>query len=227
MYRESINELIKWKNSHRRKPMIIEGARQVGKIRPHIIKFMLKKLLFVTVSSFLLSLTAAVSVYASYTDDTNTQVSDIPPEYKEVLAIQIRDIANIGCATAPTGQSVTMLSFGGTCDNEYFKGAVMPGGIDCQSTENGTTTLSARYMLKGVDCAGDSCTIFIENSATANSNISKPKITTDSRVLAFLNDSDLVGILDNNGPFTIRILAPKYEAEPKLDRDQDWLKLHD
>lgn len=31
MYRYAINELIKWKNSRRRKPLIIEGARQVGK----------------------------------------------------------------------------------------------------------------------------------------------------------------------------------------------------
>ena len=31
MYRESINELIKWKNSKRRKPLVLEGARQVGK----------------------------------------------------------------------------------------------------------------------------------------------------------------------------------------------------
>lgn len=31
MYRESINTLIKWKESSRRKPLIIEGARQVGK----------------------------------------------------------------------------------------------------------------------------------------------------------------------------------------------------
>lgn len=31
MYRESIKELVKWKESHRRKPLIIEGARQVGK----------------------------------------------------------------------------------------------------------------------------------------------------------------------------------------------------
>lgn len=31
MYREAIKELIKWKESHRRKPLIIEGARQVGK----------------------------------------------------------------------------------------------------------------------------------------------------------------------------------------------------
>lgn len=31
MYREAIKELIKWKESKRRKPLIIEGARQVGK----------------------------------------------------------------------------------------------------------------------------------------------------------------------------------------------------
>jgi len=31
MNRHAINELVKWKNSHRRKPLIIEGARQVGK----------------------------------------------------------------------------------------------------------------------------------------------------------------------------------------------------
>lgn len=31
MYRYAINELIRWKDSRRRKPLIIEGARQVGK----------------------------------------------------------------------------------------------------------------------------------------------------------------------------------------------------
>lgn len=31
MYREAIEKLIKWKSSNRRKPLIIEGARQVGK----------------------------------------------------------------------------------------------------------------------------------------------------------------------------------------------------
>ena len=31
MYREAIKELVKWKDSKRRKPLIIEGARQVGK----------------------------------------------------------------------------------------------------------------------------------------------------------------------------------------------------
>lgn len=31
MYRESIKELVRWRESHRRKPLVIEGARQVGK----------------------------------------------------------------------------------------------------------------------------------------------------------------------------------------------------
>ncbi len=31
MYRDAINELVRWKESRRRKPLIIEGARQVGK----------------------------------------------------------------------------------------------------------------------------------------------------------------------------------------------------
>lgn len=31
MYRVAIEKLLKWKQSKRRKPLIIEGARQVGK----------------------------------------------------------------------------------------------------------------------------------------------------------------------------------------------------
>ena len=31
MYRNKIEELIRWKNSKDRKPLIIRGARQVGK----------------------------------------------------------------------------------------------------------------------------------------------------------------------------------------------------
>ncbi len=31
MYREIINDLLKWKKSNSRKPLIVHGARQVGK----------------------------------------------------------------------------------------------------------------------------------------------------------------------------------------------------
>ena len=32
MYRTAIEQLIEWKSSRRRKPLIVEGARQVGKM---------------------------------------------------------------------------------------------------------------------------------------------------------------------------------------------------
>ena len=31
MYRTAIEKLAEWKDSHRRKPLVVEGARQVGK----------------------------------------------------------------------------------------------------------------------------------------------------------------------------------------------------
>ena len=31
MYRETINKLVKWKESENRKPLLLEGGRQVGK----------------------------------------------------------------------------------------------------------------------------------------------------------------------------------------------------
>ena len=31
MYRKAIEKLKEWKDSHRRKPLVVEGARQVGK----------------------------------------------------------------------------------------------------------------------------------------------------------------------------------------------------
>jgi len=37
MFREIINDLIKWKESKDRKPLILEGARQVGKT--YILKY--------------------------------------------------------------------------------------------------------------------------------------------------------------------------------------------
>lgn len=132
----------------------------------------------------------------------------IPDNYREILSIRITDIAKSCHISADDGMSVSLLSFGGSCDNEFFKGTVLPGGYDCQLTEGSQTTLSARYVMEGVDSAGDCCKIFIENNATAGSKLSKPKIITDSRTLSFLNTSELIGFLDDSGPFTIRIFAP-------------------
>lgn len=61
-------------------------------------------------------------------------------------------------------------------------------------------------MLVGRDCSGDSCHIFIENNAKQGASYSLPKIYTDSKVLAFLNSSELIGYLDKtNRQFYVRI----------------------
>lgn len=49
MERTSIKELVKWKDSSRRKPLVIEGARQVGKT------WLEKSLHVKTTSSWLMS----------------------------------------------------------------------------------------------------------------------------------------------------------------------------
>lgn len=136
------------------------------------------------------------------------QPASIPDNYKEVLAIRISDIDKSSEVKADSGQSAVMLGFGGECDNSFFKGKVLPGAFDCQRHSDGITTLSARYVLEGIDSAGEKCHIFIENNAFNGSDISKPRIITDSKALSFLNNADLIGKLDNSGPFTIKIYAP-------------------
>jgi len=102
--------------------------------------------------------------------------------------------------------SVTMLPFGGHAKSKYFKGDVLPGAFDTQKTFGKSTSLSARYVLEGIDCEGQKCRIFIENNATSDSQFTTPQILTDSKALSFLNNSKLIGMLDSkSGQLYIRI----------------------
>lgn len=132
--------------------------------------------------------------------------------YKEILAITITDAKMASSVCCEKDRWAGLVSFGGHCDNNYFKGDVLPGGFDNQKKEHGISTLSARYMLRGVDNRGDSCKIFIENNALEGSIYSSPKVFTDSKALSFLNHSELIGYLDSDGKFTIRIYAPDSET---------------
>ena len=59
---------------------------------------------------------------------------------------------------------VNMVSFSGYAEGEYFKGNILPGAVDTQTVlPDGSTHLSARYMLKGIDQNKDSCRIYINN----------------------------------------------------------------
>ena len=73
---------------------------------------------------------------------------------------------------------VNMVSFSGYAEGEYFKGNILPGTVDTQTVlPDGSTHLSARYMLKGIDQNEDSCRIYINNQAIL------PKDTPDLPLL--------------------------------------------
>ena len=50
------------------------------------------------------------------------------------------------CAT------VQMISFDGRCDGDYFRGEILPGGVDTQIYyKDQPSKLSARYLVRGAD----------------------------------------------------------------------------
>lgn len=102
-----------------------------------------------------------------------------------------------------------MLLFDGTCKGDYFNGTVLNGGVDTQMIyPDGTGTLSARYIVEGVDNKGNTCRLFIENNAKLGQGqiVTEPKIVTDSKELKWLENAKLVGrIEDEDGQLVIVI----------------------
>ena len=99
---------------------------------------------------------------------------------------------------------VNMVSFSGY-------GNILPGTVDTQTVlPDGSTHLSARYMLKGIDQNEDSCRIYINNEVTSDTpkGYTRPTIVTDSRLLSSLITGKLVGKIDTTGgSFKIRIFV--------------------
>lgn len=116
----------------------------------------------------------------------------------EILRIHIQ----LGDALALDSPSagVRMIPFGGWCDSALFKGKVLPGGVDTQLfPDEKRGTLSARYMLEGVDSAGKSCKLFIENEANlepGKETITTPSVKTDSECLSWLETASLYGTME-------------------------------
>ncbi len=134
--------------------------------------------------------------------------AEVPAGHKEVLTIKI-DISGTQTVTADT-LSVTMIPFAGSVDCANFKGEVLPTGVDTQIGRSARRTLSARYMLKGKDLAGQDCSIFVENNGDMSEVYTHPFIVTDSKALAYLNGAALLGQLDfSTGGLVIRIYCPE------------------
>lgn len=116
---------------------------------------------------------------------------------KEVLTFDV-EITGDEAVKGKSGEA-EMVFFGGTADCENFHGRILPGGIDTQTQWPGQPrTLSARYILEGVDKAGQSCRIFVENNGTVREEgelITTPRILTDSEALACLEQEELFGTI--------------------------------
>jgi len=92
---------------------------------------------------------------------------------------------------------VQMIPFSGRVESSLFTGVILPGGVDTQTyNPEGEGSLSARYMLRGTDCEGKTCTLFIDNCAQVNhggETITRPRIMTDSKALRWLESASLTG----------------------------------
>lgn len=104
-------------------------------------------------------------------------------------------------------QNVNMIRFTGYAKSQYFQGEILPCGIDLQrSKAGGSTTLSARYILEGMDSNGDKCRIFIENNGVTDENgiiTTKPVIVTDSKALGWMETADLTGTITSENDMVI------------------------
>ena len=113
----------------------------------------------------------------------------------ELFKININITDTIKLENAQT--TVQMILFDGSCDSSLFHGKILPGGVDTQRYfADGSGSISARYMLQGVDADGLPCRIFIENQAEVKNGTFKkttPKIYTDSPCLKWLETADLCG----------------------------------
>ncbi|MFD0674421.1 DUF3237 family protein [Cohnella sp. GCM10027633] len=121
-------------------------------------------------------------------------------QFEEIFTVHVQ-IGNVSELRNRDGDSVVMILFTGHATGKYFEGIILDGGVDTQviGKHGDRHTLSARYILKGRDHAGQSCEIYIENNGNFDKNLNNalfrtsPKIITNSEALSFLHHALLVG----------------------------------
>ena len=80
-------------------------------------------------------------------------------------------------------RDITVIPFGGEAEGEKFRGTIAECAADTQKIpKGGEAMLSARYLIRGKDCAGNDCQVFIENQGCFSGGF-VPTIVTDSPVL--------------------------------------------
>ncbi len=118
---------------------------------------------------------------------------DYKADYLFKIDVVLDDINEV--KSGHTG--ICMILFHGRMDADFFHGEILPGGVDTQiEYEGGRKTLSAKYIIKGVDSNGNECSIFVENTGTVeehNEIVTRPKFITDSSLLKWLEEDRYVG----------------------------------
>lgn len=126
--------------------------------------------------------------------------------HREILCIHVHIT---GSEEKQEGEeTVCYIHFAGACENEYFKGRILPGAVDEQHYRQGQqVSVCAVYELEGQDCKGNACKIGIVNQK-AEDGCFRPKVRTDSPELVFLNHSTLLAALEfYAGGLTVRIFT--------------------
>lgn len=125
---------------------------------------------------------------------------------RELLTIQVI-ITGSKVITEEDGYRECEVYFTGYCDNDLFKGSILPEGVDVQKQYGDEpAVLRAEYTLVGKDCEMNECTIHIVNQKKGLRY--KPTITTDSKALEYLNDLELTAALEDfPGGLTVRIFG--------------------
>ncbi len=110
--------------------------------------------------------------------------------------------------------SASLVLFGGNVRGELFSGNILPGGVDTQTTKDGKTTLSARYIAEGTDKEGVPTKLFIENNSNGDDDETVPHILTDNMALSWLETADLRGRIKPSAEgVIIEIFCPKNEIK--------------
>ena len=122
---------------------------------------------------------------------------------EQLLEIHVRCFEAI--SVKGRNRSIVMIPFDGNAEGLLFSGRVNGQGVDTQTIEERSVTLSARYMLEGKDAEGNSCRIFIENQGNMETGL-HPRIVTDSPLLRGWEGAELSSTVEGApGGVTVRI----------------------
>ncbi len=109
---------------------------------------------------------------------------------KKILDVKV-DCTGKNVSLVSEGREVLMIPFTGTVTGPLFEGMVEPCGVDTQTVSaDGVRHMSARYMLTGKDCKGESAHIYVENNGCFRDGEvpmpfqTVPVFRTDSKALA-------------------------------------------